>query len=264
MVVEIINSTTASRTAFDKVGSVSFGGNNKLLVRIGSLKGASFKSIQLGQDDEVNIHDLNYDQIYDIKVDKNEADLASATKQITLNLEPQDEHNGLKRKYIVFKSDTGESVEDCFVLRPDIDDAARAALRAYADATNNEQLSADIRNWLKYALDANEPPKNKVEILMESGRRFDVTTTAKTAKEFNDIIADIIDSGIPLRTIDDEYIINVMDICEIRFIEMSQVSDSKSEYTKPKVNCVVGKDTKTEECEWCAHNSKCEIYKGDC
>ncbi len=81
--------------------------------------------------------------------DKNEVNLVNTTKQITLNLEPQDEHNGLKRKYIVFKSDTGESVEDCFVLRPNIDDAARVALKAYADATNNKQLSADIRNWLK-------------------------------------------------------------------------------------------------------------------
>ena len=64
--------------------------------------------------------------------------------------------------------------------------------------------------------------ENKVEILMESSRRFDVTTAAKTAKEFNDIIANIIDSGNPFMTIDDEYTINVLDICEIRFIEVNE------------------------------------------
>lgn len=118
-------------------------------------------------------------------------------------------------------------------------------------------------DWEGYDENEYEPPKNKVEILMESSRRFDITTTAKTAKEFNSIIANIIDSGNPFMVIDDEYTINVLDICEIRFIEMSQISGSKPEYTKPKVSCIVGKDTKTEECEWCVHNSKCEIYKGN-
>lgn len=46
--------------------------------------------------------------------------------------------------------------------------------------------------------------------------------------------------------------------------EIKEISGSKPEYTKPKVTCIVGKDTKTEECEWCLCNSKCEIYKGDC
>lgn len=63
-------------------------------------------------------------------------------------LAPQEEYDGLKRKYVVLKSDTGEIVENCFVLRPDKDKAAIAALLAYADATNNQVLAKDIRAWI--------------------------------------------------------------------------------------------------------------------
>lgn len=66
----------------------------------------------------------------------------------TLNLMPRDKYKGLKRKYIVFKSDTGETVENCFVLRPDKDSAARVALRAYANATENKTLAKDLINWV--------------------------------------------------------------------------------------------------------------------
>lgn len=63
-------------------------------------------------------------------------------------LAPQEEYDGLKRKYVVLKSDSGEPVEDCFVLRPDKDKAAIAALFAYADATDNQVLAKDIRAWI--------------------------------------------------------------------------------------------------------------------
>lgn len=63
-------------------------------------------------------------------------------------LEPQSNYEGLKRKYVVLKSDTGECVEGCFVLRPDKDPAAKAALMAYAAATQNKQLAEDILSWL--------------------------------------------------------------------------------------------------------------------
>lgn len=63
-------------------------------------------------------------------------------------LAPQAEYDGLKRKYVVLKSDSGEPVEDCFVLRPDKDKAAIAALLAYADATDNQVLAKDIRAWI--------------------------------------------------------------------------------------------------------------------
>lgn len=58
------------------------------------------------------------------------------------------EYDGLKAKYRVYKARNGEPVEDCFVLRPNKDPAARAALHAYADATDNQQLAEDIGLWL--------------------------------------------------------------------------------------------------------------------
>ena len=62
---------------------------------------------------------------------------------------------GLRCKYIVRKADTGEGVDGCFVLRPDRDRAAVAALRAYAAATDNDVLATDILNWV--GQESNEP-----------------------------------------------------------------------------------------------------------
>lgn len=59
-----------------------------------------------------------------------------------------DEYAGLKLKFLVFKADTGERIENCFVLRPDKDNVAVEALRAYAEATDNKMLSEDIYNWV--------------------------------------------------------------------------------------------------------------------
>ncbi len=55
---------------------------------------------------------------------------------------------GLKTKYIVRKADTGEAVENCFVLRPGKDWAARYAVRAYADMTRNMALRDDLLEWV--------------------------------------------------------------------------------------------------------------------
>lgn len=63
-------------------------------------------------------------------------------------LAPQEEYCGLKRKYVVLKSDSGEPVEGCFVLRPDKDKTAIAAILAYANATDNQVLAKDIREWI--------------------------------------------------------------------------------------------------------------------
>lgn len=71
-------------------------------------------------------------------------------------LAPIDSYAGLKRKYIVLKADTGEDVPDCFVLRPAKDKAAVEALRAYAKATDNDLLAADIYRWVG---PLPEPPK---------------------------------------------------------------------------------------------------------
>lgn len=64
------------------------------------------------------------------------------------------DYAGLKVKYIVRKASNGELVDDCFVLRPDKDQAAIAALNAYADATENQVLAADIRKWLSSKISA--------------------------------------------------------------------------------------------------------------
>lgn len=63
--------------------------------------------------------------------------------------EEQSKEPGLYIKYNVFKVEDGTPVYNCFVLRPDKDPAARAALRAYAEAAENEALRNDIREWLK-------------------------------------------------------------------------------------------------------------------
>lgn len=55
---------------------------------------------------------------------------------------------GLKLKYNVTKVEDGTPVYDCFVLRPQKDPAARAALRTYAETTNNDELRKDIHGWI--------------------------------------------------------------------------------------------------------------------
>lgn len=56
---------------------------------------------------------------------------------------------GLYPKYQVVKASDGSPVDVCFVLRPDVDQAALVALRAYAATTDDEQLAADLRSWLQ-------------------------------------------------------------------------------------------------------------------
>jgi len=54
---------------------------------------------------------------------------------------------GLYEKYSVQKN--GEPVEDCFVLEPEDDAAARVALKAYAVATEDDDLAADLFDWIR-------------------------------------------------------------------------------------------------------------------
>lgn len=49
--------------------------------------------------------------------------------------------------YTVREAGTGELVDECFVLRPDRDLDARVALRAYAAATEDKAMAADICAW---------------------------------------------------------------------------------------------------------------------
>lgn len=62
-------------------------------------------------------------------------------------LHEQADDRGLYGKYEVTKN--GETVEDCFVLEPADDAAAQQALLAYAAATDNETLAADLREWVQ-------------------------------------------------------------------------------------------------------------------
>lgn len=75
--------------------------------------------------------------------------------QPTLTQPNEPERAGLYGKYTVYKNKDGSLVSDCFVLRPAKDPAAIIALRAYAAATDNAELSADIINWVK--AEPNEP-----------------------------------------------------------------------------------------------------------
>lgn len=86
--------------------------------------------------------------------------LESVVEQIvdtapTLTPPNEPERAGLYGKYTVYKNKDGSLVTDCFVLRPAKDPAAVAALRAYAAATDNAELSADIINWV--GAEPNEP-----------------------------------------------------------------------------------------------------------
>jgi len=53
---------------------------------------------------------------------------------------------GLYEKYDVRKD--GEPVEGCFVLEPEDDEAALEALKAYAKATDDDDLAADLAYWI--------------------------------------------------------------------------------------------------------------------
>ena len=76
-------------------------------------------------------------------------------RQPTLTPPNEPERAGLYGKYTVYKNKDGSLVTDCFVLRPAKDPAAVAALRAYAAATDNAELAADIINWV--GAGSNEP-----------------------------------------------------------------------------------------------------------
>lgn len=60
-----------------------------------------------------------------------------------------DQKKGLYNKYQIINRETGQEAEgDYFVLKPAKDPAARAALMAYAEVTDNEQLAMEITFWV--------------------------------------------------------------------------------------------------------------------
>lgn len=92
-------------------------------------------------------------EIENEKIKEQLQEFISAKEQKRLIILPpyphEDEYAGLKVKYRVFKARNNESVEGCFVLRPDKDPAARAALRAYMESTDNQVLREDLEKWLE-------------------------------------------------------------------------------------------------------------------
>ncbi len=87
------------------------------------------------------------------------AEFISAKDQKRLIILPQlyeSGYGGLKAKYRVFKAKNNEPIDGCFVLRPDKDLASRAALKAYAQATDNLTLWEDIKKWIE-ALEGGKP-----------------------------------------------------------------------------------------------------------
>jgi hypothetical protein len=61
------------------------------------------------------------------------------------------ENKGLYAKYKIISNSTGEEVKrPSFILFPDHDPHARAALRAYADSVekSNPELAIDLRAWM--------------------------------------------------------------------------------------------------------------------
>lgn len=92
--------------------------------------------------------DKPYAEVYADHLISNGVTVSVEAKPLKQYLTQIDEYAGLKLKFLVFKADTGERIENCFVLRPDKDRAAVEALRAYAEATDNKTLAEDIYNWI--------------------------------------------------------------------------------------------------------------------
>ena len=87
-------------------------------------------------------------------------DIFAKTYESTALTPPNEpERAGLYGKYTVYKNKDGSLVTDCFILRPAKDPAAVAALRAYADATDNAELAADIINWV------GDEPNERVKVM---------------------------------------------------------------------------------------------------
>ena len=108
-------------------------------------------------------------------------------KQLEAFLHPVDAYKGLKAKYLVFKADTGESVENCFVLRPDKDTASIVALRAYASATDNETLAKDIYNWVGKGATVQEWISVKERLPEKDGQYLIFTTKYFTPDHIDEI-----------------------------------------------------------------------------
>ena len=76
-------------------------------------------------------------------------DAYEALSHLEKNEKKPEEPNGLYGKYRVFKHPSGEAVNDCFVLRPVKDKAARKALGTYAVSGVAPELCKDLVAWIE-------------------------------------------------------------------------------------------------------------------
>ena len=116
-------------------------------------------------DREALLQDIEQSVVFSARTGTESAEMRAARKivdrirmapsLITLTPPNEPERAGLYGKYSVYKNKDGSQVTDCFVLRPDKDPAAVVALTAYATATDNAELAADIRGWI--GSEPNEP-----------------------------------------------------------------------------------------------------------
>lgn len=71
------------------------------------------------------------------------------------------DEKGLYDKYIVIENSTGEEVTEVFVLKPDTDPIAIAALQKYAELTSNKELESNLSVWIETLemMGSEMPPK---------------------------------------------------------------------------------------------------------
>ncbi|WP_440767599.1 hypothetical protein [Natronorubrum sp. DTA7] len=65
---------------------------------------------------------------------------------VDVRTQSTDTERGLHGKFEVYKD--GDPQDGVFVLKPESDSAARVAVRAYADATDNDALESDLCEWM--------------------------------------------------------------------------------------------------------------------
>lgn len=86
--------------------------------------------------------------------------------------------NGLIVNYKQYRNGTA-MVYESFLLQPDRDPAARAALKTYADTTKDKWIRYDILKWLGEATEEDKPKSNYAAFLLppEEEEPCQTTTT---------------------------------------------------------------------------------------
>lgn len=104
---------------------------------------------------------------------------------------------GLYDKYMVIKVVDGTVIENCFILRPDKDPAAVKALQAYAAATENKVLAADLFAWVGKPM---QKPMTMEETWKKSMTLFDNVVWIEfkdESEDYTDVIPALISNYSP-------------------------------------------------------------------